>query len=220
MAKDLSKFSDRELLSELRNYNNKTTTAPADFNLTAADADDLKGELNAFEADLDAWDAIQDEHDARLQAKNASRRAAYERGTAQRKLTRDKQGITNESLASAGLEPYDTTKTASASPSSVPFGLIDFGKLRHTINFRDAATPDTDAKPDGMLGSEIWRKIGGEAPIDNAGCEYLATDTSTPYLVTYAGADANKTVWYLLRWVSKNGDKGDWSEAVAATVNG
>jgi hypothetical protein len=188
--------------------------------LTAGDATALKDDLDEFEANLDAWDAIQHDYDARLAAKNASRKKVLARGGAQRKLTRDKQDITDALLEKAGLEPYDKTKTASPSPSSAPFALVDFGKLRHTINFRDAATPDTDKKPDGMIGAEIWRKIGGEAPVDNAGAEYLATDTATPYLVTYTGADAGKTVWYLLRWVSKNGEKGEWSEAVAATVNG
>lgn len=124
---------------------------------------------------------------------------AYERGSAQRKLTRAKQDITDEKLAGAGLEPDSTRKTTSPSPSSAPSALIDFGKLRHTINFRDASTPDTNKKPDGMLGAEIWRKIVGEAPVDNTGCEYPATDAATPYVVTYTGADVGKTVWYLLR---------------------
>jgi hypothetical protein len=34
------------------------------------------------------------------------------------------------------------------------------------------------------------------------------------------GADSGKTVYYLLRWQSKNGDKGDWSDVAQATVNG
>lgn len=220
MAKILGQMSDWDLLSELRGYNNATAAAPANYNLTASDATALGNDLNGFEAALKAWDKIQDDYDAALQAKNAGRRAAYERGTSQRRLTRDKAGIADATLASAGLEPYDTTKTDSPSPSSAPFALIDFGKLRHAVNFRDAATPDTDKKPDGMLGAEVWIKTGGDAPVDNKECEYLATDTATPYTATFTGADAGKTVWYLLRWVSKNGDKGDWSEAVAATVNG
>ncbi|HEX8248516.1 MAG TPA: hypothetical protein VF599_10115 [Pyrinomonadaceae bacterium] len=114
----------------------------------------------------------------------------------------------------------DTTPTDAGAPVSVPFALIDLGKLRHTLNFRDAATPDTGKKPPGILGAEIWYKIDGAAPVDNKECQFLALDTATPYVVQFDGADAGKTVYYLLRWQSKNGDKGDWSDVALATVNG
>lgn len=220
MANDLSKLADRELLAELRFYNNATLATPENFGLTAAEAQALKTDLDNFEAALDAWDAVNHEYDERREAKDAERGKTLTRGLQQRRLTRAKADMTGENLASAGLSSYDEVQTPSASPSSAPFALVDFGKLRHTINFRDKNSPDTDKKPDGMLGAEIWLKIGGDAPIDNAECAYLATDTATPYVNQFGAADAGKTAWYLLRWVSKNGDKGDWSEAVAATING
>jgi hypothetical protein len=188
--------------------------------LTPAEASALQTDLNNFESALDAWDAVNAEYDAKSEAKDTEREKSLTRGRQQRKQTRAKGDISNESLASGGLSAYDDVRTASASPSSVPFALVDFGKLRHTIRFRDKDTPDTDKKPDGMLGAEIWLKIGGEPPVDNKECQYLATDTATPYVYAFDGADASKTAWYLLRWVSKNGDKGDWSEAVSATING
>lgn len=33
-------------------------------------------------------------------------------------------------------------------------------------------------------------------------------------------ADANKKVYYLLRWVSNSGEVGEWSETIEATING
>jgi len=220
MTTNLSKLSDRGLLAELRVYNNACLTSPAAYGLTAAEATALQNDLNNFETTLDEWDTANAAADAKLEAKNAARGQSLDRGRGQRRITRARTDITNELLASAGLAPYDEIKTPSDSPSSVPFALVDFGKLRHTINFRDKDTPDSDKKPDGMLGAEIWLKIDGDAPVDNTGCQYLATDTATPYVYTFGGANAGKTAWYLLRWVSKNGDKGDWSEAVAATING
>jgi hypothetical protein len=220
MPNNLGQLSDRELLAELRIYNNAAMAAPADFGLTAAEAAALQGDLENFENSLDEWDAVNAQYDSKLEAKNAAREQALTRGRGQRRITRAHTGISNELLASAGLAPYDDVKTASASPTSAPVAMVDFGKLRHTVNFRDTAMPDSIKKPDGILGAEIWLKIGGEAPVDNKECQYLATDTATPYLNTFGAADAGKTAWYLLRWVSKNGDKGDWSEAVSATING
>lgn len=73
MAKKLSQLPDRELLSELRNYNTTTSAAPAEYNLNATDVDDLETALNEFEAKLNDWDAIQDDYDAKLRTKNDAR---------------------------------------------------------------------------------------------------------------------------------------------------
>ena len=48
--------------------------------------------------------------------------------------------------------------------------------------------------------------------------EMTATDTRTPYLAKYVGADANKVAHYMLRWVNTKGDKGPWSETGSATI--
>jgi hypothetical protein len=118
------------------------------------------------------------------------------------------------------MDVYDTTSSATPAPNSAPLALIDYGILRHTINFRDAATPDKRAKPAGMLGAEIWSKVGGTAPVTDSDFTMVALDTATPYVVNYPMEDAGKTVWYRLRWVTKSGEKGGWGETVVATVNG
>ncbi len=97
---------------------------------------------------------------------------------------------------------------------------VDYGKLKHTIYFRDSATPDSTRKPAGMLGAEIWRFVGTSAPASADEYDYLATDTASPYVVFYDGADGGKKVFYQLRWVSKSGEEGEWSEMVEATING
>ncbi|NOT01326.1 MAG: hypothetical protein HOP29_11940 [Phycisphaerales bacterium] len=60
----------------------------------------------------------------------------------------------------------------------------------------------------GVMGAEIWVKIGDPAPTDPNQCTFLALDSRTPYTAEYAGADGNKTAHYMLRWVSTRGDKG------------
>jgi hypothetical protein len=73
------------------------------------------------------------------------------------------------------------------------------------------------------MGAEIWRAItaaGAAAPVDPSGYTFIALDTSTPYVLDFAGADAGKTAHYILRWVSTRGQKGPWSETVSATIGG
>lgn len=220
MADKISALSDREMLAELRVYNNAASAAPENYNLTAHEAENLKTRLDEFEAELDAWDQIRTQYDAQLEAKNAIRETVLGLGRAQRRQTRSKADISNETLATVGLAPRKGSRSPSPDPTSVPFALIEYGKLRHTLNFRDKETPGRSRKPAGMLGAEIWLKLGGEPPVDNRECRFVTVSTATPAIVIHDGADAGKTVWYLLRWVSRNGRKGDWSDPVGATVNG
>ena len=70
------------------------------------------------------------------------------------------------------------------------------------------------------MGCEIWVKIGTTPPADSSECTFLALDTASHYTAEYPGADAGKTAYYMLRWVTTRGDKGPWSETLAATIAG
>jgi hypothetical protein len=219
-ARDLNRLSDQELLAEVRLMNNKATGDEVSYGLTAAMTAALTALLDGFEDDLATLDGLEASVASARGSKNNRRAQIIELTRKFMTLIRGTVGNDPDKLGTVNLDVLDTTRTQSGAPTSVPFALIDLGKLRHTLNFRDAATPDTDKKPAGILGAEIWYKIGGTAPVDNKECQFLALDTATPYVVNFDGADAGKTVYYLLRWQSKNGDKGDWSDVAQATVNG
>ena len=105
--------------------------------------------------------------------------------------------------------------------NSIPVGIIDFSiRMQHTISFADISTPRSKAKPDGMHGCEIWMKLGGEAPKEASELTYLATDTRTPYVNHFSGADAGKTAYYWLRWISTKGTPSPWSQPISAIVVG
>src|SRR5207302_8223959 len=101
--------------------------------------------------------------------------------------------VTDAQRQALGLTVRATTRTASPTPTSHPVATVDTSKrLQHTIAFGDEATPGSRAKPDGVSGCEIWIKIGEPAPVDPSELKYLATDTRTPYLAEFDGADAGK----------------------------
>lgn len=219
-ARDLDRLPDRELLAALRTFNNGTTGSETSFSLTNAMSGNLKTKLDAFEADLDSLDAARAAEDSAIGAKKFTRKDAIAEARQQMKLTRATPGIKGEQLGSLGLDEYDDTPTDSPSPTSAPFALIDYGKLKHTIYFRDAATPDSEAKPKGMLGVEIYHYIGTTPPTSQDDFEYLTFDTNSPYTAFYDMKDAGKKVYYILRWKSKNDNVGEWSETIEATING
>ena len=49
---------------------------------------------------------------------------------------------------------------------------------------------------------------------------YLATDTRSPHLLAFDGADGGKTVHIIGRWVNTKGEAGPISETVSATIPG
>ena len=219
-SKELGALSDRELLAEARAFGTKLEDNPAGLNLTSADATALASLNDGFEASLNEWDDAQIRESSKNQAKNDWRRQVLDKLRNYRNAAYADPSITDEGLTGYGLPPRDKVKTASPAPTTAPLGQIDYAKLKHTIHFRDSATPDRKAKPKGMQGCEIWRFVGTAAPASESDFDYLATDSDSPYVAFYEMTDSGKKVYYLLRWLSKSGERGEWSETIEATVNG
>lgn len=219
-SKDLGNLSDRDLLAEARAYEAKLTGNETSLNFGTADSTAIKSANDAFEASLDQWDALQIQEAGLSESKKSGRKNVLTEYRRQRNMAYADTSLTDETLAGFGMPPRDTVKTPSAAPSTAPLGYIDYGKLKHTIYFRDSATPDSEAKPKGMQGCEIWRFIGNQPPASESDFQYVATDSDSPYVAFYQMADAGKKVYYLLRWLSKSGERGEWSETIEATVNG
>ncbi len=121
--------------------------------------------------------------------------------------------------AALGITVPDTIPTPVGPPVTRPVVKVDTSqRLQHTISFADELTPTRIAKPAGVRGAQVWVKIGDPAPVDPNELTYLATDTRTPYLAQFEGADANKVAHYMLRWESTRGEPGPWSETASATI--
>lgn len=104
-------------------------------------------------------------------------------------------------------------------PTSAPTCVIECGsRLQHTLRFADETTPNRKAKPAGVLGVEIWNKVGDEPPTGEAELRFVAVDTSSPFVVNFNSAEGGKTAFYWLRWVSPTGERGPWGEQSQATI--
>ena len=160
---------------------------------------------------------------AARQTKDDSR-AAYE--TVIRALVRRLQSspsVDNAERQALGITVKDdiATLTMAAAAATRPVGVVDTSeRLRHTIRFFDESTPQNRAKPDGVMGCEIWVKVGDPAPADPGELQFLTLDSSTPYVAEFDGKFAGQKAHYMLRWVTTRGDKGPWSETVSATIGG
>jgi hypothetical protein len=193
----------------------------AALGLTAADLTPVTAAQSQWQTAYAANVAAQAAAQGASQTKTAARRD-YENLV--RPLVRRLQGqatIDDKHRAGMGIRVRTVARTPVGSPPMRPVATIDTSqRLRHTINFSDETTPSRRAKPDGVLGCEIWVKVGDPAPVDPQDLHFLATDTATPYVAQYDGAAAGKVAYYWLRWVSRKGETGPWSQMVSATITG
>ena len=181
--------------------------------------------LQTFSA---AWEAAYDAHVAEqatassiTQQKDAARKDLKKYARELTNLMQSSSATTNEQKAALQITIPKTTKTPSPVPATRPVGIVDnSNRLEHKIKFFDEETPNSIKKPEGVRACEIWHKIDGPPPVDESEVTYVASDTRTPYIVHYDGADAGKMAHYMLRWINTRNEHGPWSETVSVTISG
>jgi hypothetical protein len=104
-------------------------------------------------------------------------------------------------------------------PTVAPLVSIECGtRLQQTLRFVDSSNPTRRGKPAGVLGVEIWNKVGTTPPAGEADLRFVAVDTSAPYVMQFDSTDGGKTNYVWMRYVSPTGERGPWSEPAAATI--
>ncbi len=112
-----------------------------------------------------------------------------------------------------------------ATPSDVelsderPLPIIDISaRLKHVLRVQTVTPTGTKkARPQGMIGAELWRKIG-EQPSGVQDMEYVGIVKKTPHMLEYSDSEAGKMAHYALRWINTKGEPGSWSETESATI--
>jgi hypothetical protein len=224
MPQDYVPSSDGEFLAWEQSFIAYASANLVALGLVAGDLTPVTTGHSAWET---AWQDVQSRTAALAQAVQLKddTRATFE--SAIRALVNKLQSsaaVSNDERAALGITVRDKTRTAVPVPTTRPVAVVNTSqRLRHEIAFADEGTPTKKARPRGVMGAEIWRAVtaaGAAAPAHPSGYTFIALDTSTPYVLDFAGADAGKTAHYILRWVNTRGQKGPWSETVSATIGG
>ncbi|HWL95456.1 MAG TPA: hypothetical protein VNT79_18200 [Phycisphaerae bacterium] len=128
--------------------------------------------------------------------------------------------VNDAERAALGITVPGSDPQPSGPPTTAPIASIECsGRLRHKVNFVDEMTPTRRAKPLGVLGAEIWGKVGSPAPTDPSQLNFLGLCTRTPFVANYDGAAGGQMAYYWVRWVNHTGEKGPWGDPVNATIN-
>lgn len=123
--------------------------------------------LDALKNALLAWNAAYPAHVAAQQQAEGARAA---KDDARRALEREIRPITNfvqtyptttdAERAEIGITVRDTARTAAPTPTTAPrVSVVPGGRLRHELRLADETTPTRRAKPEGVVGAEVWVKL-------------------------------------------------------------
>lgn len=159
-------------------------------------------------------------YDVKREAKEAKRAALESEIRALAARLQASPAVSDEERALLTLPVPDREPTPAAEPDSAPALAVKASqRLLAEVSFRNPGS-QSKGRPGGVMGCEVWLKIGDPAPADLDECEYLDLATRCPYTVHFAGWDAGKTAHFLGRWVSTRGAKGPLSETASVTVMG
>lgn len=215
--------SDAEFDTLQNNINTYMNANLVALGLTALDAD-----VVLFNAQRTTWGT---DYAAHIAAQ-----AAAEGARATKSATRDlleatirrifnrlqvSSAVSDAERAAMGMTIRDTDPTPVGAPETKPVLQGNTAnRLEIGISFADEGTPTSKAKPAGVIGCEIYLKLGGPPPTDLSQCTLLALDTRTPYVAHFDGSDANQTAHFIARWLSTRGEPGPLSETLSVTVPG
>jgi hypothetical protein len=153
------------------------------------------------------------------EAKDESREAYEESIRGLNRTTQASASVTDENRIGMGLPPATRdAPTPVPTPTTRPVVSVDTSeRLRHIISWVDESTPNRKAKPHGVIGCQVWNKVGAQ-PAGPSDLEFVIMDPRSPYIIEYEDAEAGKTAYYMLRWVNSRGETGPWSQTVSATI--
>lgn len=221
MSKDYIPRSDEELIAWLENFAAQTTKDKAKLKIPDSTLAKMDGLTDDFKAAVNAVNAAQVILNAAVQDKNIKRKLVVAEARSRSQQIHVTDGVTDADRARYGLSLRDLEPTPAPTPDSRPVVTIDTGeRLRHRLDYRDGKTLNLKARPEGVIGCEIWRFIGATQPTGPSQYQLITMDVVTPYIVEFDEADAGKTAYYMLRWINARGEKGPWSETVSATITG
>jgi hypothetical protein len=103
--------------------------------------------------------------------------------------------------------------------SDRPVAIVDMGnRLKHVLTIQNNSGGTViKRKPSGAIGCEIWRKIG-DPPAGPSDLEFVGIALGKKFTVDFSAETAGQQAYYMLRWMSKKSERGEWSPTASATI--
>lgn len=207
-----------------QNFADRLVAAPATYGTTAPVAATIAAAVTAFVDALAIATAPATRTTPTVAAKDAAR---VDMENAVRPLAqqiRANSAVTNQAKLDLGLNLPNTSPTPIPAPVTSPQLALDAAAPGvHLLRYADAGQGTGKAKPEGVVGIEIFRAVGLAPAVDPATCVYLGTFTKAPFRSTFGVPDAAKIATYFARWTTRSGPQGvaqtgPWSAPLSVVV--
>lgn len=220
MGKDYIPASDAELLAFGNNYLAAITATPAIWGLSAGDVAGMNDVTSGFSDDLGNHITAQAQAKMKRQAKDASRRDLIALLRSQIRRVQAHPGVNDMMRAELGITIPDLVPTPIPAPTTAPILTVDFSNRgEHSVNFKDELTPNSKAKPAGVVGCAIYRKVTDVQPAGISTMEYVGTSSSSPQRLVYEESQYGSQVFYVGFWETAKGLRGPMSDFTNATIS-
>ena len=211
---------DTEVLASARNFKETVAADPAGFGMTPAQAAEIEAVFDNFEAKMRELA----EERAALRAKVTEKREARaELEGLYRQRIRQIQSsptVTDGQRKLAGIRVRDREPSPVNAPDEPPQFRIynDYGG-QHRIRFWEKGSARARRRAKGVLGCEIWLRIGGDAG-EGSGFRLHMMASHTPHSIKFGPEDVGKQAFYYLRWMTRRGEFSPQSAIQSATITG
>lgn len=131
-------------------------------------------------------------------------------------------GVSDMLKSDLGITVPKTTRTPAAVPTTAPsFQRVDtsVGGILG-LYIVDATTPDSRAKPPGVVSCEVRMQVGGTPPASRDAMVTAGIVTRSPFRKSFELEDVGKTVYFALRWLNTRSEPGPWSPLLTAVIPG
>lgn len=201
------------------NFASRLTANPALYMITPGQAATVQAVVDDYVAKYTiaaepitrTKQTIIDKDDARSVAETMIRQYAID--------VKNNEGITDGDKVNLGVRPINPDREPIDPPTTQPL-LNVLGALEgmQTLRYADANTPDSAAKPYGVIGLQLFRGVGETEPIPKEQCQFLGSFTRNPVDVMFDDADDGKIATYYGRWATAKGEVGPWSVPVSFRI--
>jgi hypothetical protein len=208
----------------LANFAALVAANPTNYGLTAADAAAITAQNDAFQAAYAESSNPATRTSATIATTAGARIAAQAVIRPYAMRINANQSVSDAQRVDIGITVRTVVPTPIPPPSTSPALIfVQATPGRHELQVRDSTTPQTKAKPAGVVGLELWVATGIVAAIDPSSGVFRQVTTKSPFGVEFAAADKGKVATYFGRWLNRSGTSGisangPWSAPLSAIV--
>lgn len=219
MAQDFIPSGDAELNAFADTLGDYIFANFGALGISADSKDVIQNARNTFNTDLTAHNAAKTAAQVARQTKDASRAALVSAIRTWVKVIQAYPNTSDAQRAAMAIPIRDVVPTAISAPITAPILSVAFDQRgEHYVEFKDSMTPNSKAKPDGVHGCAIYRKVTATQPGGIDTMEYVGTSTRSPHRLVYEESQYGSQVFYVGFWETAKGLRGPMSDFTNATI--